>query len=324
MMQANPDWTEDTHLKIAVKTLVLVLLIALLAVLVPSPAPTMAEGLPSVLPAYQPVALEGIVEPIDYGKATPFAPNKSAYLPDRAGYRDDTLSVRIETMRAYDTTIQLTWVQIASPTQLRTELCKPYPSRATARADVIAKRVKAVLAINGDYFTHRKEGYIIRNGVTLRERADAQYDALIIDDNGDLTILPKADQKAIESFPGKIIHAFAFGPGLVIDGEQQSDFTLRENAPDKRTQRIALAQMDKLSYLIVATEGPENKNSKGLTMDQFATLLHALHVKQAYNLDGGSSSSVVLDGKKINSLSTHKIRAIGDILYFVTGEGTSK
>lgn len=78
--------------------------------------------------------------------------------------------------------------------------------------------------------------------------------------------------------------------------------------------------MDHLSYLIVATEGPENKGSTGLTMAEFAQLLYDLGAKNAYNLDGGSSSSVVLNYKKINSLSTGKIRAIGDILYFATAE----
>lgn len=38
----------------------------------------------------------------------------------------------------------------------------------------------------------------------------------------------------------------------------------------------------------------------------------------AYNLDGGSSSSVVLGGKKINALSTGKIRPVGDCIYFAT------
>ena len=43
----------------------------------------------------------------------------------------------------------------------------------------------------------------------------------------------------------------------------------------------------------------------------------------AYNLDGGSSSTVALNGKKINALSTGKIRPVGDCIYFATliGEG---
>ena len=39
--------------------------------------------------------------------------------------------------------------------------------------------------------------------------------------------------------------------------------------------------------------------------------MYDLGAINAYNLDGGSSSSLVLNNKKINSLSTGKIRAIG-------------
>ena len=87
-------------------------------------------------------------------------------------------------------------------------------------------------------------------------------------------------------------------------------------------QRLAFCQVDKLSYLIVATEGPENKGSVGLTIPQFAQLCGELGVQQAFNLDGGSSSSVILDNKKINSVSTGKIRSIGGVMYFVTADPT--
>ena len=87
-------------------------------------------------------------------------------------------------------------------------------------------------------------------------------------------------------------------------------------------QRLAFCQVDKLSYLIIATEGPENKGSVGLTIPQFAEFCGDMGVQQAFNLDGGSSSSVVLNYKKINSLSTGKIRSIGGMLYFVTADPT--
>ena len=115
-----------------------------------------------------------------------------------------------------------------------------------------------------------------------------------------------------------IVHAFNFGPALVKDGQLCDDFSLKASAPTKYAQRIAIAQMDKLSYLIVATEGPENKGSKGLHTKDFAQLLYDLGPVNAYNLDGGSSSTVVLNNKKINALSTKKQRSINDILYFVT------
>ena len=309
--------------KTVIRIVAVVVLLALLMVLVPSATP-LAIG-EEAYPVYTPVTLEAQeVTPIPYLEDAPYKPHKNGYLPDQAGYVDPSMSVRVETMRAYDTTIQLTWVQIADPSQLRTELCKPYPSKSTARGDTIAKRVDAVLALNDDWFMHRKEGYIVRNGKVLRENYSDLYDALLIDDKGDMHIIVDPTKEKIEAFEGNIIHALAFGPGLVIDGVKQENLKLeahgilKESAPQKETQRIALCQMDALSYLIVATEGPENKGSTGLTMEEFAQLCFDLGAKQAFNLDGGSSSTVVLQGKKINSLSTGKIRSIGGILYFVT------
>lgn len=309
--------------KTLIRIVLVIIALMLLALLVPSATP-LAIG-EEAYPVYSPVELEAVmVEAIDYLEDTPYAPDKNAYLPDKGGYVDPSISVRIETMRAYDTTIQLTWVQIAHASQLRAELAKPYPSKATMRGDTLAKRVDAVVAINDDWFMHRKEGYIVRNGKELRANYSDLYDCLIIDDKGDLHIILEPTEEKINAFEGNIVQALAFGPGLVVDGVKMEDFKadgpgiLKECTPHKETQRIALCQMDSLSYLIVATEGPENKNSTGLTMAEFAQLCYDLGAKQAFNLDGGSSSTVVLNNKKINSLSTGKIRSIGGILYFVT------
>lgn len=312
--------------KTLIRILAVVLLLALMVLLVPSATPlAIGEGISEEIPAYTPVALEATdVAPIDYQVDAPYTPDPDAYLPDTTGYLDPSISVRVEKMRAYDTTIQLTWVQVADASQLRTASYKKYPSKSIARAATIAKRENAVVAINGDYFVHRKEGYIVRNGEVLRQNYTDLYHTLIIDANGDFTIFPTNTQDVVDSFEGDIKQLMVFGPALVIDGVMQTDFEakgpgiLKECTPSKETQRLAICQMDTLSYLIIATEGPENKDSDGLTMTEFAQLCSDLGVKQAFNLDGGSSSTVVLNNKKINSLSTGKVRSIGDILYFVT------
>ena len=46
--------------------------------------------------------------------------------------------------------------------------------------------------------------------------------------------------------------------------------------------------------------------------------MQSLGCENAYNLDGGGSSTMVMDNQKINALSTHKVRNIWDILYFAT------
>ena len=86
----------------------------------------------------------------------------------------------------------------------------------------------------------------------------------------------------------------------------------------KPTQRMGIAQLGPLSYLCIATEGPENKGSVGLTIAQFAQLMKDRGAIMAYNLDGGSSSAMMFNDQKINALSTNKTRPICDILYFAT------
>ena len=305
--------------KTILRAVALVVMLALLALMVPTFTPLAVAEEFTEYPVYEPVTLPFTDVPtIDYQADTPYAPHADAYLPDETGYLDDSLSIRIEEFRAYDTTCLAAWIQVASPTQLRTELNKPYPSKSTAKASVIAKRVNAVLAINGDYFVYHNQGFIVRNGEVLREKFNEDYDTLIIDDKGDFTIIPSTTEEEIRAFTGNIVQAFTFGPGLVIDGVKTTEFPLKANTPNKETQRIAIAQMGPLSYLVVTTEGPENPGSTGLTLPEFAQVLYDLGAQNAYNLDGGSSSSLILNNKKINSLSTGKIRAVGDILYFIS------
>ena len=260
--------------KTILRAVALVVMLALLALMVPTFTPLAVAEEFTEYPVYEPVTLPLTDVPtIDYQADTPYAPHADAYLPDETGYLDDSLSIRIEEFRAYDTTCLAAWIQVASPTQLRAELNKPYPSKSTAKASVIAKRVNAVLAINGDYFVYHNQGFIVRNGEVLREKFNEDYDTLIIDDKGDFTIIPSTTEEEIRAFTGNIVQAFTFGPGLVIDGVKTTEFPLKANTPNKETQRIAIAQMGPLSYLVVTTEGPENPGSTGLTLPEFAQVL---------------------------------------------------
>jgi len=327
--------------KTMIRILAALVMLFLLTMLVPSATP-LAIG-EEAYPAYVPVTLSAeITEAIPFDKDAPYAPHDDAFIPydpdtpngpakakhqpKYSGYLDDSISVRMEYVYAYDTTIQLTWVQIAHPSQLRAATYRPYPSKSLAYASAIAKREKAVLAINGDWFMNRKEGFIVRNG---EEPYRAYYgkncelfDVLIIDENADMHIIQSYNEEKMNDFIAnsghEIVHAYTFGPALVVNGERNTTYLMDECAPERNTQRIALCQIDSLSYLIVATEGPENAGSKGLTLEQFSQFCLDMGARQAYNFDGGSSSSVILDYKKVNSLSTGKTRTVNDILYFIT------
>ena len=255
--------------------------------------------------------------------ASPYLPDPAAYLPDKAGYHDDSIDIRVETFRRNDTTVMAVYVKLSDISQFRTELAARYPSKQARLVATMTKRVNAVMGINGDYFVYHEQGIVVRNGKTLRVKPVKGRDTLIVDEQGDFHILPhttREDWDAYLAAGGTAVHTFCFGPGLVIDGEVLSDLSTVhvDNGKGKDTQRIAIGQLGPLQYLILATEGPENEGSVGFDLLEMAQMCADMGMINAYNLDGGSSSTVSLNNRKINSLSTGKHREVGDCIWFAT------
>lgn len=280
----------------------------------------MLFGLMLLLPSPSPLsgafAEELAALPVD-DSAGP-APDENCYFTDSTGYQDDSLTVTIKEFREYDTTILAAYITVKDASQLRTAMAGKFGSTRDIPGAKIAQRNNAVFAINGDYFNFNNEGYIVRQGTLYRDNPAEGTDVLLIDDQGDFHIIQEATSDQIAAFAGTIVNSFSFGPALVIDGKAQAISENKHIASDKPTQRMVIAQTGPLAYLCVATEGPENTDSVGLTLEQTADMMAALGCVTAYNLDGGSSSTMVLNNQKINALSTHKVRPIWDILYFAT------
>lgn len=260
------------------------------------------------------VVAEIVEIPLDAKIGIP--PQESGYIAHWQ-YEDPSLSIQITKDRIYDTDYVVAHVKISNASQLRTAMAEGYKSQGTALGTSIAKRVKSTLAINGDFFSARHGlGLVARQGVVYRTKCDGTYDVLIIDENADLHILKAPTNADIEAFEGTIIQGFTFGPGLVIDGVKQTGFPNMQNAADKPAQRMCLAQVGPLEYLCITSEGPEDKGSTGLNLEQFAELVASFPVQNAYNLDGGSSATMVFQGDKINAPNNPKRRPLCDIIYF--------
>ena len=317
----------------------LILLLVMVPFLVPSAIPAAgAEG--SDLPVYSPVELANPhpepLLPLPSAKEadpTPYAPNPAGYVMDPATgapmeYRDGTIYVKVEKRVINDTNVFFTWIQIADPSQLRTQIT------GETNPVKLAQRLRAVVAINGDWYSGRAEGTIYRNTVQLRDKpCKARYDLLIIDEEGDFHILYRPDKTdVLAPYEGHILHSFLFGPGLVIDGKLMTydeDTFLRNQYGSgagmglgNKTQRQAICQMGKLSYLIITTEGPNNKDDKehGFTAAELAQLAYDVGAVNAYNMDGGNSACLALGGVKLNRFGKGGIREITDMVYFITAE----
>ncbi|MBQ6949882.1 MAG: phosphodiester glycosidase family protein [Clostridia bacterium] len=268
------------------------------------------------------VAYGEVVEiPLDAKKG--MAPLEEGYLSDLE-YEDPSISVKIEKGRIYETNYVVARVKIANASQLRTVMAASYYSPSTLMGTTMAKRTEAVLAINGDFFSSRNgHGYVARQGKEYRNACNSRiYDILIIDDQGDLHILEKPDSAEVEAFEGTPVQGFTFGPGLIVNGEVKrhnvKDFEF-DCAAGKSAQRMCLAQVGPLEYLCICSEGPEDPGSVGLTLDQFTDLVASFEgIENAYNLDGGSSSTMVFKGDKVNSPNNPKRRPLCDMIYFAS------
>lgn len=260
------------------------------------------------------VVAEIVEIPLDAKTGIP--PQESGYIAHWQ-YEDPSLSIQITKDRIYDTDYVVAHVKISNASQLRTAMAEGYKSQGTALGTSIAKRVKSTLAINGDFFSARNGlGLVARQGVIYRTKCNGTYDVLIIDENADLHILKAPTNEDVEAFEGTIIQGFTFGPGLVIDGVKQTDFPDLQYAAYKPAQRMCLAQVGPLEYLCITSEGPEDKGSTGLNLEQFAELVASFNVQNAFNLDGGSSATMVFQGDKINAPNNPKRRPLCDVIYF--------
>lgn len=249
----------------------------------------------------------------------PYPAVADAFTEDGLGYDDGTMTVRVEYGEAFGTKLTYVYVTITDPSQLRTALAAKYPSKQKQTVAQMAEKNNAVLAINSDFFSYHNQGIVMRGGKLLRNAPRVGRDTLIIDDKGDFTILTNTTKKAWEAVADTAREAFCFGPGLIVDGQVQT-FKYQDKTScgyPTPAQRLAICQMDTLSYLIVATEGPEQDKHAGLSIPQFTEVLVATGARQAYNLDGGNSATIMLGGKRVNT-PEHKLRPVGDIIYFAT------
>lgn len=109
--------------------------------------------------------------------------------------------------------------------------------------------------------------------------------------------------------------AIGGGPRLLRDGqfawEEMEGFS--ENFYHSRAPRTAVG-IDRFGNLILVVVDGRQTDSRGLTIPEMADLMDQLGAFQAVNLDGGGSSSMVLNGEVVNNPSDGKERKVSNAL----------
>lgn len=240
-----------------------------------------------------------------------------------AGEAADAAEYSLNEYRYLDTTIYVVDVYADDVSQIATALAKDtYGKNVTQTTSQIASNTGATVAINGDMYGSRESGYVVRNGVLYRDTvSSASQEDLVIYADGSFDIICEGDVSAQELVEAGAWQVFSFGPGLIEDGQitvSENDEVDRAMASNPRT---AIGYVSQGHYVLLVADG-RTSASEGLSLYELATFMRdELGVTCAYNLDGGGSSTLYIEGEVINNPTSSgrssKERKVSDIVYFV-------
>ena len=261
---------------------------------------------------------EDAAEPLSTPVPTASAPSGAAVTPTPepvqlvstdTEYNDGNIHVKVEKVNTGKVIYYVADIQLSDVRYLKSAFAKgKYGRNITESTSTMAKNNDAILAINGDYCGFRPDGIVIRNGALYRDTKRGEL--LAIKNNGDFEIVDDADVTGQQLVDQGTLHTLTFGPALVIDGQ----YANRESSVFRANPRTGVGQAGPLHYVFIVVDG-RTDDSAGLNLQNFAQLFIDRGCTVAYNLDGGGTSTMYMNGKVINNPSYGSERRLSDILY---------
>ena len=249
----------------------------------------------------------------------------SATATDAAGYRSATTALSIEKVVTGTGDDLLTYyvadVTVTNATVVRSAFAEDkFGENIVADPSEIAAGVNATFAINGDYYGFRDTGIVIRNGVAFRDAGARQ--GLAMDVDGSLRLYDETATTAADLIADGVWQTWSFGPGLVKDGavvegidSVEIDTNFGNHSVQGRQPRTGIGMVAANHLLFVVADGRATGYSRGVTMTEFARIFSDRGAAVAYNLDGGGSSTMLLNDRLVNNpLGRGEERGTSDII----------
>lgn len=239
-------------------------------------------------------------------------------------YLDETILTITWKEKVENMAVTYSEVKIMDPSQFRRYLSGgEFGSGKLLLTTEMSQSVHAVVAYSADYYGYRPDGTVIVDGQAKRPGL-ALPDSCYVDKDGNLFMTHNQWFSSLEQTQdfvdeNNVNFSLCFGPALVEDGKrcQLGSYPIGEG--DQKYARAAIAQLDKLHYLYVACN-LEGSCWDVPTINRFADLLLETGCRQAYNLDGGQTATVVVNGEVFNMVNYGSQRRISDIIYFATAK----
>ncbi|MDG0808670.1 phosphodiester glycosidase family protein [Cohnella rhizosphaerae] len=244
---------------------------------------------------------------------------------DDWNYESDSEKISIQKMQKGSGDDLITYyvadVVLKNGASIQTAFAKDaYGTNITQNTSVIADNHGAVFAINGDYYGFRNDGVVIRNGTLYRDEPAREGLALLSD--GTMKSYDEEMESAASLLAEGVTNTFSFGPALVRDGVVADDFdnvkidtNFGNRTIDGANPRTGIGMIAPNHYVFVVVDG-RSSDSRGMTLNEFANLFAELGATEAYNLDGGGSSTMYFMGRVVNDpQGKDKERGVSDIIY---------
>jgi len=172
------------------------------------------------------------------------------------------------------------------------------------RVSDLVKDTGAIAGINagGFYDLFGKGNGALPDGLTMHDGklvhnnvGDEARNIVGFNDQGKLVI---GEMTAKEMEEKKMREAVSFYPNLIVDGEP----VVKGNGGQGLAPLTGIGQMADGTVIFVVIDGRQPTWSMGATLRDLMNVFQDYHAVNAANLDGGSSSEMVYNGKVVNRL----------------------
>lgn len=247
------------------------------------------------------------------------------YNADDWSYSSDTKSIQIKKVEAGTSDNPIVYyvadVELKEASSLKSAFANnQFGNNITENTSAIASENNAIFAINGDYYGFREDGITIRNGQVFRD--NSARTGLALYEDGSMKIYNETETSAEELLEQGVTQTLSFGPALVENSTAITDFgnvSIDTNFGNRSIQnsnpRTGIGMISPNHYVFVVVDG-RSEESDGMTLTEFAQVFEDLGCTEAYNLDGGGSSTMYFMGRVVNNpQGKGQERGVSDILY---------
>lgn len=213
-------------------------------------------------------------------------------------------------------------VAIYDPSKVHIMTCKKFNTKDSSGKESILKmtsRLGAVVGINGGgfidygYGSDIPKGYVIKDGEIIWSTSDKKSNLIGLTNDNKLLLVNATGKEALEM---GVRDALEFGPFLMVNGER---LQFKNSAGGyERSARVAIAQRKDGIIMFLVTEG---NHGAGPNMKEVIDTLELYGAYNAANLDGGTSSQLVIKNKLINSPKNNSGKNVNGGRNVVTGFG---